>query len=230
MTKFDTLIHTPQALAEEIATIHDMQPSVRVVGSIGRSAVYGRLLGDPLYEFNVRGQGPLHLGNRPRDIDILGNSDLSAQALTPFEVDAEAYSRPYFKFVPDGNDWFLVGEHHNFAEPLRPEVMEPFEGQGVFDIPTITLPPKTHTVLYGLQGRVRNKDIRTQALLKEVIDARNDPSEYPEEFLTPLKDLIRLNHRSLYLHSQNAYRRFVPNTVRTKAVPLMKTLKKLTFS
>lgn len=227
MTTFNEAVHTPEALSCEISALRDRLPDARLVGSLGRSIVYGNVLGNPVYEFAIRNQDPLSVANIARDIDVLGVSRTEVDSFGPFEVDATGYSTRFVNIVRDGIDWFIVSKCHDFAEPLKPEVVEPFSGEAVFGIEAVTLPPQTQLALYGLKGRMREKDIKTRDMLKAIVMTHDQTDLYPDEFLEPIRDLATLNSRSLYVRAQDMYRRVVPNRIRARAVPFMRLAKKI---
>ncbi len=227
MTTFDPTTHTAEALASEASRLYTDYPDTRVVGSLGRSVIFNELLGDPIYEFRSRGQDVLGVAGRARDIDIITSGPSALEDYDPFEVETTGFSNSYIKFLCEGGDWFVVSDHHSFAEPLRPEVMEPVQGKGVLGIEFITLPAQTLLATYGLKGQLRNKDIRTRGMLKQAIVDGDGQSSFPPAFLAPLTELAARNRSSLYVRAQDAYRRHIPDTIRSRAVPFMKIAKKI---
>jgi len=222
MIPFNSSEHTLEALAHEVSALQNKLPDARLTGSLGRSVIYSTLLGNPDYEFTTRGQEPLIVAGSARDIDVLGTKPSLVSDFKPFEVDATGYSTSLLEFVRDGEDWFVVGRSHDFAEPVKPEVMEPITGEGTLGIEAVTLPPQTHLALYGLRGQIREKDIKTRDLLHEAVLARGQADLYPDEFLEPLRQIAAINRSNLRVRVQNIYRRTVPNHIRVKAVPFTK--------
>lgn len=226
MTVFQETVYTPEALDEEIQTLQALAPSTRVVGSLGRSVLFNQFMGDPYYEFNAREQSPLRVGDKPRDIDIVGLPVKANLEAGPYTVDAFCFLNRFVSLVPDGTDWVLVSEKHKFAEIIKPETMEPVSGESVFGIRTSTVPPQTMLALYGVKGALRAKDIKTSEMLSGLISSQPSSRLFPEEFLEPFRVVTAMNLNDFYIKAQDLYRKKVPNSIRVKAVPMMKFAKK----
>jgi hypothetical protein len=227
MIKFDGAIHTPSALSAEISSLYSHAPDARLVGSLGRSVVYGSLVGNPNHEFDIRGQDPLQAAGVARDIDVLGVGIVPVDSLSPFEVDNTGYSGPFVEVVKDRDDWYLVSQRNGFAEQLHPEVMAPIVGEALFGIRAITFAPQTHLAIYGVNGQMRDKDERTKQELERIISLQDVHTSYPDEFLKPFDELIELNRARLYLKAQKMYRSIMPNFVRVQAVPYLNKFRRI---
>ncbi|MEX0748578.1 MAG: hypothetical protein WD467_00295 [Candidatus Saccharimonadales bacterium] len=217
--------HTEAALISELDHIYGLpQEGLRIFGSIGRSALYGTIYNDSSREFTVRREHPLGTINRPRDIDLLGLSAAEAEGHSPFPVDATGMKDGYAALTRDRNDWYLLATHHGFAEQLHPDVMEPIAAQGLYGAAILTVPLQTHLGMHGITG-LRKRDVLTRDLMLEAHRDLNLAEQKRDELYAPFIKLAHLNSRVTYLTLRNAYRRYIPNSVRLKAVPIMRVIK-----
>ena len=227
MYKFSPELHTPQTLAYEITALNEVSDSVRIVGSLGRGVIFERFFGKPTYEYDMRAQHPLHVQGQARDIDTIGLNNAAASQLSPFQVDASGFRNPYIDLVQEDTRWFLLANRYAFAEELEPDIMQVFEGETVYGIPARTLPPQTLIHLYGMKGQLRQKDMRTQAMLRAAIDIQPTHARLTDKVFEPFTALKKINEGNSYIRAQDIYRRHVPNSVRVKVVPLMQRIKKM---
>jgi hypothetical protein len=220
MNTFEKDVYTSQALAMELTDIYAACPDTLLVGSLGRAGIIAEYTGDPNYEFTARGEDPL-FGTKPRDIDIIGD-DLSH--LNPFIVDAEVFNHAGSRIVKDGMDWLLLRDGSNFCEPISPDVMEPQEVKTIFDIPCKTVSPQTHRALHGLNGVIRQKDSLTMAIFDQAIGV-NDT--LPAELYEPFETLRRYNEDLMVTKMRQWYRRRIPLSVRSVAIPIIRPFKNI---
>lgn len=227
MITFSPDVHTPEALSLEIGQIHKDNDLTRLAGSLGRAVIFGRILGDPFHEYGERGQNPLVAESVARDIDLITGAPAAAANYEPFHVDTTGFASPFFSIETQDGEWFLVASYHDFAEPLHEDVVCPVQGETVFGIPSVTVPPQTLLALYGNKGQMRPKDIRSQQLLKRARDKLPSDEHLPDELFKPFEDLTLINQASVYIHAQDAYRRMVPLGIRSKLVPIINYAKRL---
>ncbi|MDB5175798.1 MAG: hypothetical protein JWM81_656 [Candidatus Saccharibacteria bacterium] len=222
-------VFSPAALDHELSQLHTTMPNARLVGSLGRSIIYGRIYGDPEYEFNLRCQDPIGSVATPRDIDVAGIPANTGQAYRPFEIDTTGFAGPFLNIQAEGDTWFLIADRHGFAEELHPAVMEPQSGTAVLGISAVTVPAQTLVELYGLKESLRPKDIATRGMLTAAIADSDRRDDFDEDFLNPFVRLRQLNTTDAYIRAQNIYRKYVPGSVRKHAVPHVQKLKKVLF-
>ncbi|HET7827819.1 MAG TPA: hypothetical protein VFK97_03055, partial [Candidatus Saccharimonadales bacterium] len=121
--KYQAELHTPEALATQIAAIYSRAPDTILLGSLGRAVIFDRLLSNPNAEFEVRGQVPEHKLEDgeviARDIDFIGRNARLLDPQNPFVVDF-AFDNRQISFRREGEDWFLVSERMEVYEPLHP--------------------------------------------------------------------------------------------------------------
>ncbi|SRR3990167_11204785 len=219
MRQFDASMHTPDALAGEIAELYERSPDTLLVGSLGRAVIYGSLIGNTRYEFDKRSQHPVDAGERSRDIDVIAHTDFGD--LTPFDVDATFNGR-WATIIQDGEDWYLVSQKQRTADLLHPAVMEPIAGETVFGIPCITVPARTHVELFGLKDAIRPKDLAARQLLAMTM---NEDEQLPDELYSPFKKLQQLNNSGFVHRARQMYRMVMPYVVRRKLLPLTQPIK-----
>ncbi len=198
---------------------------VLIVGSVGRSAIYGSLYDRPHHEYEVRRQHPLGTIANPRDIDILGLSAEEATSYAPYPVDASGFRGKYSSLVRDRGEWYLVAEYHNFAEQLHPDVMEPVEAKGICGAIVKTVPIQTHKAIHRLD-RARVKDDITAEILENAHSEIGLSEKKRDDLYGAFNELRRLNRSSTYLTARNLYRRHVPVGFRQKVVPIVRAGKK----
>lgn len=140
-----------------------------LAGVLGRAAVYKKLLGDPLYEINARGETPLLSigvrGRSPRDVDVLGGR---------YEGEVND-DNPH---IPDpgvglmiertkSGGWAFIKDTRERV-PLDPFILAPVEGETIYGLPCVTVRPATHMALL-MHPNLREKDILARELLGEVL-------------------------------------------------------------
>ncbi len=103
--------------------------------------------------------------------------------------------------------------------------MAPVAGRTTYDIAAVTVSPQTLSTLYGLKGTMRQKDIMTKRILDELIADRGKHETFDTKFLLPFKTLKMLNDQDVCVRAQNAYRKYVPESVRRQAIPLVQYVK-----
>lgn len=220
--------HTAEGLTREIEALYRYDPSLLLVGSMGRSAIYYSLVENPDYEFGIRNESPLISGSTARDIDVVGDPDPPAEVCYPHKLDTNAFHNPLVRLAKEGDDWFLVSDRNKFAEQLHPAVMEPQEGKMVFDIRCLTVNPLTHIELFALNGLMRSKDLVTRQLLIDTLGER--PELPPAELFEPFRLLRQINTQSFLTRMRRSYQAVVPENVRMVLYPFTRQLiKKLPF-
>jgi len=225
MIRFDADVHTPEALSCELRAFEIAHKGGLVIGSLGRAGLYSDVFGNPLHEFEARGEDPLGNAVKARDIDVIGVGDERQADFGPFELDNTCFADNQAFLVHDGGNWFLEGKRQKFSEPIHPDVMEPQEVETVFGIPCITVRPQTHLALYGLKGFLRAKDIETAKVL--VALSEEDPYPLPDELYEPFDRLRDMNMSSFYTKLRKVYQRCVSEDTRMALYPLVKRLKQL---
>lgn len=203
---------SPDQYANCIESLQQSCPQARIVGSIGRSVVFGTI-GDPNMEFVARRLPPLGSTEKPRDIDVLGlPNTYNADRNTAF-IDLGTPNNAFGRVVHvDGDQWSLVSERHGFEELLHPDVMAPYTGKGIFGINIITVRPETLLALYVYRGRPRAKDKFTSAFLSNQLGIY----ELDEQQYAPFLELGQLNYKDAYIRARSFYWKALPEEFRTK--------------
>lgn len=229
MTLYDPEVHTTEALGAEIAALNHDLPAVRLGGSLGRAVLYGSLYGNPMHEYQLRGNTPLVRNGAALDIDLItpDTGVVVEGVYQPFPVDTLSFMSPLLRFTLSGDRWVVESTHHNFAEVLHESVVEPVEGETAFGIPAVTFPPQTLLALYGHRGKMRDKDELTRGILREACDTLPHAQRIPEKYLQPFQTVAQLNNESRVIKAQDAYRAAVPERVRNSAQPFMGQLKRI---
>jgi hypothetical protein len=217
---FRTNVYTSEALAAELEAITSYDPQVYIAGSLGRAVIFAKHGLSPVVEYEVRGQHPLGHGSKPRDIDVIGIDPAVDVDFEPFAVDRTAFAKDVAAIVREGDSWFLVSKVANYSEQLHPDIMEPVEGNTIFDIPCRTLPLDTHRNLFDLAGHTRAKDHVARKLLTSV----ESTDRLPAELFKPFEELRSINTR-LFTHLQRAYWCLVPENIRLGLRPITTRIK-----
>jgi hypothetical protein len=143
-----------------------------IVGSLGRAAIYNKLLGDPMYEFHARGQDVLMAPViesssrlRPRDVDVVGGEYTGPLSdYFPHTPDTKA-TRMITK-EQDGRWVFTYKSGEQVS--LDPSLFQPVEAETIFQTPCLTVRPATHIALLTSRSP-RPKDIQAKELLEGVL-------------------------------------------------------------
>ena len=217
---YESHIHTPDSLQDQLDTIQSRNIDTRIVGSLGRSVLFGMLANNPELEYESRNQNPLydHTG-QARDIDVIGVSSTAETGSYP--VDAIAFDNKEVSVWKEGSDWWLKSENKNFAEQLHPDVIAPVQGTGALDLDTVTVPLQTHIALTLARGVPRKKDDVAIRLLEEA--GQRDPHPLPNSLYKPFRDLSSISQESSLLTPSSLYRRLLPDKAKRIMDPLLKS-------
>ncbi len=226
MRAFNEALHTPDSLYAQLDALSISQPDMRIVGSLGRSVLYGKFYGDPQHEYSIRDEIFIGTPEKARDIDVV-NADMtrltSAEA-EPFEIDPTGFSNALVRLVQENNTWFLTSSRQNFAEELHPAVMEPVTGRSAAEAIITTVPAQTHIVLYGMNGNIRAQDELTREAMHKLRRTLPKSSQLSPDMYEPFERLRDLNDADIYIRVRNTYRRMIPEAMRRRLMPVVKTL------
>jgi hypothetical protein len=227
MQLFRAEIHTPDTLASQIEDTYRLNPETIMIGSLGRAAIYDEYIGDPDFEFTSRNQTPLVAGQFVRDMDVFSAGSARPAAEGPFPVDTTTYNNPLVEIVREGDDWWLTSAKRDFAEEIDPDTMEPRKVNTIYGIECVVLPAQTQLEIIGLNGAMREKDVKNAQLLKELLDGQ--APEMPDELFKPFRKLRDTKSEGMYGKVQSVYH-ILPERLRSKVQPLTRALKyKLPF-
>ena len=221
MKTLEAETHTPEALAAELEAVHDA--GLLVVGSLGRAAYYSNFVGDPEYEFTARGEPVLGTPRHIRDIDVLGETPEELKRAL-FYVDDFAFGNALVCLRQERGDWVLASPYRDFYEEVHPDVMEPIELRGLFDVKIYTVPLQTHNALWSLNGLERKKDSTNKKLFDETMAEL--PKTLPVEFFEPFVRLGQMGRTDSLSRAQMLYRQSVPLPIRERLVPLARFIKR----
>ncbi len=193
MISFRPELHTPTNLHLQIEEIYSVDPSVLVVGSLGRAGIYNAVHGRPNYEFEARNQHPLKRDGEARDIDVISTRrhDLPSR---PYFTDTEAYADRQVGLRVENGEWILSA-NSEFETLLDPAVMEPTQVETIYGIPCTTIPPETLLALIKVKGKLREKDEQAFSLLSQVVDRRPTNKRLPRSLLAPFEKVHEINSR-----------------------------------
>lgn len=178
--EYDSGLHSTQALADQLSQMCENNTNLRIAGSLGRMAFFHHFGYGDDWEYRHRAQSiaSKRLGVRvvARDIDVIvSESSQIVHNGGPFPVDTTAYCGTRGRIVEQNDDWWLVADKHNFAEPLCASLMEPypliFMGQQF-----TTLQPVLHHSVLAILGNDRGRDKKvssTRHILEEVLSEHN---------------------------------------------------------
>ena len=225
MITYDPESHTLDALADQIESITDLHPEALLVGSLGRSAIYRSLLGDPTYEYKYRGKLPTQsYQGSPIDIDLVNAASLVEVELRPFPVDLKSFNGRQIAIVRSDERWYLQSSNRGYRAELDPRVMEPIHAKTIHGTRCYTLSEQTHQALLGITGTLREQDIMAKSLLAEVMESRQ-VGRLPVRLYEPFFELRELNYKSLLERTRRHYRSTVPFMVRRRLAPAMQRIK-----
>lgn len=220
-----TISPVVEAYADRLQEVQFAFPHARIGGSIGRSALYAQLLGNPFYEFDARGEEALGTPVQPRDIDVYGlreYDDVHAGRVEDL-VDTGAYGAIFGKIIYADGTYVLMADRHKFEEELHPAVMEPVHTRAVYDLPVTTVSPETQLALYSYKGKPREKDAETVALLKEAVGDKS----LSKELYGPFMKLNQLNLDDRFMGLRGIYWNLVPESARMRMSRFIKPVKSL---
>ncbi len=131
-------------LRETLEAVHNA--GGLVIGSIGRSAIFGEMDLDPLLEFKTRGEELLvKKDGTLRDVDVIGEYGFTRSLpKLPHLVDGTAFNR--LRTIAKGKDGWSYIDFENVSHTLDQACFEPVEGK-LGEIPCRTVRPATHMVL-----------------------------------------------------------------------------------
>ncbi len=220
LMRYQQKIHNPDSLQEQLDTIQRQNPDIRIVGSLGRSVLFGLIAHDPEIEYHTRSQKPLydHSG-QARDIDVIGLSNTTDTG--SFPVDNIAFDNKSVSIWKHGSDWWLRSIDKKFSEQLHPDVMAPIIGTGTSNITAITVPLQTHLALTLSRGILRDQDNLSRYLLENV--GRAQQHSLPTSLYKPFYDLSRMSHDTPLSTPRYVYRRFFPAKAKKAIDPLLKS-------
>lgn len=227
---FDERVHTSITLAEQLTSLCDQEPSLRIAGSLGRMAFFKSAGMGANREFATRGQSLVskRLGQRSvaRDIDLIGvNSKFKSHDDAHFPIDLSAYCSSSGMIAERDGDWWLVADRHGFAERINGDMMLPFAG-ALEGRPFNTLQPPMHYAILRILGDYRSEKIHDIAkFLEQTLEDQN--IKYSGAELVPFTRLGQLNSDDMRLKLRHAYRRRVSGPVRERLVFASRLVSKL---
>jgi hypothetical protein len=217
--KFSPEVHTLDALAAQLVDLQLVNPDTLIAGSLGRSALFTLYRQNPMLEYDIRGEAPLHdKFEQARDIDLV-HAPIPTPSF-PFPVDTSCYENDEVSIRSDGSEWWLVSEKKNFAEPLHGDIIQPLGARGVADMPIRTALPRTHIALIESRGQLRKKDEVASDLLRSIADG--DPNQPPEALYAPFAQLAAIKDPLATRIQQYAYRRLLPRSIENVLTPVLK--------
>lgn len=225
---FDEHIHTADALGAQLEALTEANEHCRIAGSLGRAAFFEQT-GRPFeWEYIRRRQTIVSKENSgrvvPRDIDVIGVTALASET-RPFPVDMQAYASPQGSIVEQGDEWWLVAEQHNFAEPISADLMEPYEAR-LAEHEYAALQPVAQLAVLSILGNFRYNKIRKTHRLMQTILAEEGLLPPRTEFAA-FDRLRALNTDSPALRARYFYRDRVPLPARRKLTVISNQVSKL---
>ena len=215
---------TSESLETAIQRLYKSNSEALLVGSLGRSAVFSRLYGDPEHEFVLRGERPLWNDNgSPRDLDFIISGGINPTTTEPYKTDIDCFTKPDFALESEGTDWWVTSIMFGYAERLHPAVMEPTPSKTIYDIDCLVPPIQTFQRLTGVPIIVRKKDKVSLALIEKALEFETD--KLPEELYKPIDDLKALTNKGIYPKLVRTYNMVVPLPIRLATRPYIRGLK-----
>jgi hypothetical protein len=226
MNKFESSVHTPEALREELSVLSERYPDALLAGSLGRAAIYHDVAGTAEVEYLVRDQMPIQTyRGEPADIDLInGYPSIEEDGFGPFGVDVGTLNSSQVSIVFEDGQWILRSDNRGYEEILDSRVFEPMQSQTVYGAPCTTVPAQTHAALMGINGTIRPQDEQATRLLKDVLISGKTRT-LPDVLYEPFEELRELNYKSAMARTRRTYRTIVPFAVRKAAAPATQRVK-----